>query len=182
MLLIFVILGLFPIIGCQQEAGQEMLATSPPKLESTPAIARKKGAKPGAPVSLASANMVAVSENKTSDIVVLLKAQAASGIIHVELKSSEGLQLMSSVETRDIHLNTDGYYHVTARVLAVNNGRYYLKLHVTIDNGEYSSSRVLAVIVQVGPLAEDSQSPSQMLKSNNSENVISLPAQENINR
>ena len=144
------------------------------------AVAHKKEIKPGAAVSLASVNLVTIDANQTSEIIVLLKAQSAIGTIHVETNTSEGLELISSAVAQDLSLNQDGYYQLPVSILAPRNGRYYLNLQVTINNDEYISSRVLAVIIQVGPLTDAINLPPRMLKSTTNENVISLPAQEKI--
>jgi hypothetical protein len=158
------------IIACQQKSGHEPNLSHPTK--------QKKAAKPGAAVSLASANMLTLTANQPSPVIVLLKANANAEIIQVEINPSEGLQLVSGAKVRDLHVDTDGLYHLPMSILASDNGRYYL--NITINNKEYSSSRALAVIIQVGALAEADTLPEKMLKSTLNESIISLPAEESI--
>ncbi|MES2824723.1 MAG: hypothetical protein V4732_14055 [Pseudomonadota bacterium] len=168
----------FPVVGCQQKSKQEIIAV---QLETSQSLKRTKTAKPGAPVSLASANLVTISENKESTVIVLLNGQSASGTIDVKISPSEGLQILSRTELLNVHLNEDGYYQLPVSLLASSNGRYYLNLQVIIGNSENVLSRGLAVIVQVGSPDEANQVPLRMMKSVTDENIISLPAQETIN-
>lgn len=177
-LLMILIFCLFPTAGCQQKGEQEVIAAP---LHKSQLLTRTKTAKPGAPVSLVSANRITINENKESTVIVLLKAQSASGTIDVQISSSEGLQVLSRAELLDVHLNADGYYQLPVSVLAPRNGRYYLNLQVIISNSENVLSRALAVIVQVGLPGEANQVPMQMMKPVTDENIISLPAQETIN-
>lgn len=175
--LIVLVVCLLPTTGCQQKSKHEMVSSS---VNESQLLTRTKTAKPGAPVSLISANIVTIGKNRESTVVVLLKAQSASEIIYIELNSSEGLQVLSGAEKKEVHLNTDGYYHLPVSVLALNSGRYYLNLRVIIGEPETFISRNLAIIIQVDPLAQADQSPMLMMKSVTEENIILLPAQETI--
>ena len=179
-LLIILICCFCTLVACQQKNGQNAHDVRVKEFQSPHATTHKKEVKPGTAVSLASANLVTINANQTTAIIVLLKAQAAAGTIHVETNTSEGLQLISGEEARDLSLNPDGYYQLPVSLLALGNGRYYLNLQVTINNDEYVSSRVLAVIIQVGPLADAINLSPKMLKPITNENLISLPAQESI--
>ncbi len=176
--LIVLIFCLLPTTGCQQKSKHEIVSSS---VNESQLLTRTKTTKPGASVSLASANMITIDENKESTVVVLLKAQSTSGVIQIKLNSSEGLQVLSGNEIQDVRLNADGYYQLPVSLLAPNSGRYYLNLHVVIGNAENFTSRALAVIVKVGPFTGADQLPLQMKKSVTGENIISLPAQETIN-
>jgi hypothetical protein len=177
-LLMVLIFCLFFVVGCQQKSKQEIIVAP---LKGSQSLTRTKTAKPGAPVSLVSANIVTVNENKESTVIVILKAQSASETIDVKINSSEGLQVLSVTEVRNVHLNANGYYEVPISVLALNDGRYYLHLQVLIGDAENFLSRALAIIVQVGSPNEAKQVPLRMMKSVTDENIILLPAQETIN-
>ncbi|MES2676470.1 MAG: hypothetical protein V4660_19685 [Pseudomonadota bacterium] len=169
---------LSPVLGCQQKSKQEIITAQP---ETSQSLKRNKTAKPGAPVILASAKSVTINENKASIIKLLLKAQFGSEVIDVKVSSSEGLQVLSDTEIKNVQLNADGYYQLPVSILASRNGRYYLNLQVITSNSENVLSRALAIIVQVGSSDESNQVPLKMMKSVTDENIILLPAQETIN-
>jgi hypothetical protein len=178
------------IVACQEKNGVEVMVASGHGLQAKAsshelptlrATGRVKEVKPGASVLLVSANKVNLVANHSSSIVVTLKAQSDLGTIQVDMNTSDGLQLMGSEKNQNVSLSADGYYPIPITLFAQNNGRYYLNLKVTINNGGYLSSRVLVVIAQVGPVVNSSNLPLKVLMSEPNKNIISLPAKESIN-
>lgn len=139
-----------------------------------------KEVKPGAKVSLASENTVTLAAGNTATVDILLNAQLGDGNMHVELNPSEGLQLQGSSSSYDFTATADGQYKISTNLYTPVDGRYYLNINATITAGDVSSSRSLAVIVQVGAIPSTAESPARSLQKASGENVVSLPAQERI--
>lgn len=140
----------------------------------------KKEIKPGASVSLESTAIININANQRTDIKLALKTPVSSGTMHVDVIPGDGLQVLNAPTTYDVTLDGSASYPYKADVFAPNNGRFYLNLHVTLDNAEVISSRSLAAIIQVGPIAEESLQSSKLLKTSSGENIISLPAEETV--
>lgn len=140
----------------------------------------KKEVKPGAPVNLDYPTLISINPNQATNINLALKTPAILGKMHVDIIPGDGLQLLNTRAAYDLTLDGSTSYPLTAELLAPSDGRFYLNLHVTLDDGETVSSRALAVIVQVGPSAAESEQPSKLLKTSSGENVISLPAEETV--
>jgi hypothetical protein len=167
-------------LSCQQKPTQESITTNAATAKPSAFMHELKAAKPGAPVGLASANLVVINLNKTTRVDIFLNVKAITGAMHVDVKPSEGLQLIKVMTAQDFKLDTNGKYNLSVDLLAVNRGRYYLNLQAQINDGESVSSRSLAVIIQVGSPVDDNQKSEKTLKQTTNENIISLPAQESI--
>lgn len=159
--------------ACQQKQDQ---AATGPAVSSQHA----KQAKPGAQVSLASANSVTLNAGSLASVDILLGAQVGDGTLHVELTPSEGLQLRGAKNSYEFTRSENGQYALKADLYAEANGRYYLNLNTTVRTGDASSFRSLALIVQVGSLPAIEDALPGLQKKAAGENVISLPAQEQI--
>jgi hypothetical protein len=107
---------------------------------------------------------------------VILDIKEPSGSLNVELSASNGLDLVATPIQQNINFVQSGAIKIPVKLHADANGRYYLNLHANVNNNDLSSTRNLAVIVQVG--AEVEKSPE--FKKITNDNVISLPAQETI--
>lgn len=177
------------LASCQQKAEQSVSENS----ANSEALknSKIKEAKPGAQVGLASDNVIFIAANKTSEIEILFRAQLGNGDMQVELNPGEGLQLPGVTQPYVFTANDTGLYRLGLQISAADNGRYYLNLKATINNGGVSSARTLAVIVQVGdePASENSTAASSAVNEKlsfdaiekpSSEAVVSLPAQERV--
>jgi hypothetical protein len=133
-----------------------------------------KEAKPGAPITLGSSSLVLMDVNQSTDIEIVLNAQPSDGELQIELVPTQGLELRNTQSQQKLSLNHAKKIPVT--LFASTNGRYYLNLHLSLNDQDSRSSRNLAVIVQVGPVVEE----SIKFKKTSGENVISLPAKETI--
>ncbi len=136
---------------------------------------KQKEAKPGASVKLISSSILTINPNEKTSFEMLLEAKDASGELTVDLSVPDELSLLDTPMHHTINLSSSNI-KIPVNLLAVANGRYYLKVHARINNGDTTSERNLAVIIQVGPNAEK----SVQLEKRSGENVISLPAQETI--
>ena len=168
------IIACVAISACAPKQGQSITSSSPASSFV------KKEIKPGAPVSLDSPSLVNINANQTTRINLALKTSTTMGKMHVDIIPGDGLQLLNTNPAYELVLDGSADYPFVAELLAPNNGRYYLNLHITLDNGETISLRTLAVIVQVGPSAEDNAISSKLFKTSTDERVISLPAEETV--
>jgi|GEM_PF-667535 len=180
LLLLMLVLGCWMLSACQQKNSQSNHPDTRVAEVSSAALKTTKDAKPGAKVRLASSSIVTLAAAKTTSIEILLNAQVDDGNMHVELNPSEGLQLLGDKASYDFTNNVDGQYKLKVDLYAANDGRYYLNLHTGITAGDASSSRSLAVIVQVGAVTAIDEQPTKALQKASGEKVISLPAEERI--
>jgi hypothetical protein len=142
----------------------------------------KKEIKPGAPVTLDSPALININANQATNINLALKTTTTLGNMRVDIIPGDGLQLLNKNSAYKLVLDGSPDYSLATELLAPNNGRFYLNLHISLDNGETISSRTLAVIVQVGPSAEESVQSDKLLKTLTGEHVISMPAEETVIR
>lgn len=136
----------------------------------------QKEVKPGAPVKLISPSIIYINPNEQTPAEILLEVKETSGELQIELSSSAELNLLDTTMQQTISLTSSSTVKIPVTLLATANGRYYLKIHVRINNGDGTSARNLAVIIQVGPVTEK----TVQLKKASGEHVISLPAHETI--
>lgn len=136
-----------------------------------------KGGKPGAPIELASPALVNIKPNEKSTVDIVLSTSVASGIVQILLTPTDNLQLLSAPQFDAVHIAKAQPLIIPVEVLANSNGRYYITLQLSFNDGEESSSRTLSVIVQVG---EPAQEQAATLQKPSGNNIISLPAHETI--
>lgn len=137
---------------------------------------QQKDVKPGASVKLISPSILTIDPNKQTSTEILFETTESSGEFIVELFAPTGLSLLNTPTQQTINLVSPGNIKIPISLLAVTNGRYYLKMHILMKKGDSIAVRNLAVIIQVGPEPEK----AVQLKKTSGENVISLPAQETI--
>jgi hypothetical protein len=133
-----------------------------------------KEAKPGAPITLSSSSLISLNSNTPTQVEILLDTQISQGELQVELETTAGLELMNTQSRQQLSLTHPIKIPIT--LIANTNGRYYLNLHLDLSTNDSRLTRNLAVIVQVGPVAEE----TVKFKKAAGENVISLPAKETI--
>lgn len=138
------------------------------------AVVRVKEAKPGAAIKLISSPIVFISANEPTQVDLLLNAKESTGALNLELSATDGLEVLDTQMHQKITLTPSITIKVPVKLRAITDGRYYLNIHTSIDNGS-SPSRTLALIVQVG-----AEGKAIQLKKPSGENVITLPAQETI--
>ena len=172
----------FLMSACHKKNEQENISVQQQDVPHVFLPEKNRTAKPGAAVSLASENIITLSVNKAKTINILLNAQLGTGTMLVSLNPSKDLQLLGRNDgfEYEFQANASGQYQLSLDVLAVNAGRYYLNLNVTINNAENSSSRTLAVILQTDILLKDDGELIKNLKPASTKHIISLPAQETI--
>lgn len=155
----------------------------PQYMESKKTIVHKT-AKPGAMVSLATPSLVEISENQKVPVTVELKTTVRSGKMEVDISALDGLQLLTENKRFGFTLNGADTYSIPVDLIAIKQGRYYVNLAVSIDDGETVMMRTLAVIVQAGKVIQVNreQKTQFSLKSSDgsNENIIIMPAQETI--
>ena len=136
---------------------------------------RVKAAKPGAPIKLISESIITINPNELSQINIELQTMELGGYLEIDFLPVSGLNLVNT----EAHLSLEivsQTVKLPVTLLAPMKGRYYLNMHTRIKDGESSSTRALAIIVQVG----EQKDKDVQFKKISGENVISLPAQEKI--
>lgn len=106
--------------------------------------------KPGASVEIVGEKRVYLQPGETLDWVLSLSSAESSGELHATLSTSEGLELVSNQREFDFKLTSKGAYAMPVTVRALNEGRYYLYVQAQVSAEGRTSSRALAVAVQVG--------------------------------
>lgn len=106
--------------------------------------------KPGASVEIAGEKRLYLQPGETLDWVLSLSSAESSGDLHAALSTSEGLELISNKREFDFSLTSKGAYAMPVTVRALNEGRYYLYVQTRVSAEGRTSSRALAVAVQVG--------------------------------
>lgn len=167
-IILFMGLAFFCLLGCHEKSS----ATSQPNKIGT----HTKEVKPGAAVKLISSPIISINANELVQIELLLDVKESSGTLSLEFSPTNGLSLLDTNALQNFHFSQATTINIPVKVRANSNGRYYLNIHVSIDNGDSLSTRNLALIVQVGAEVEK----STQLKKMSNENVISMPAQETI--
>ena len=154
--------------GCSGKSGKT-LATEPGSTTS-----HSKEVKPGAPVKLVSTSNISITPNQPTQINVELETSEMNGYLELDLLPSQGLDIGDTPNHQT--LNVTNIIKIPMTLLVRTDGRYYLNIHIRINNGESSSTRILALIVHAGEKAET----KTQFKKPTEENVVSLPAEEKI--
>jgi len=165
-------LALFVIaafLSCNEKPITELITATKP-------VQTTKTAKPGAAIKLVSNSLIAISANELVHTDILLEAMESQGELIVEFSSSQGLILDNISPSHTIKLNGAAPIKIPVAIRAISNGRYYLNMHISLNNTDAISVRNIALIVQVGPLLDS----AVKFQKTAGENLIVLPAQETI--
>lgn len=136
--------------------------------------------KPGAAVSLKNSELLYAAVPGVYEYQLQLLSPNHEGEMTVDVSTSDGLALVSSVRHFAFELQEGGEYRVPLTINASAEGRFYIQLHVSITVNGQSSSRVIAAILQVGETTVKAQKAATKSSAQEAEAVISLPAQETI--
>ncbi len=157
------------LLGCMEKPVTE--ATMPSK-----SVQATKTTKPGAAIKLVSNSLISITANELVHTEVVLEAMESGGELIIDFATSQGLSLKSISTPQTIKFAGSAPVKIPVSLIATTNGRYYLNMHISLNNADVISVRNLAVIVQVGPLVEK----AVQLQKTTGENIILLPAQETI--
>lgn len=163
------LLAIAALLGCMEKSVTEF----PTPIKS---IQSTKTAKPGADIKLVSNALIAIMANELAHTDIVLETMESSGELIIEFFPSQGLSLKNTSTPHVIKFDSSAPIKIPVSLAAMTNGRYYLNMHISLNNMDSISVRNLAVIVQVGPLAEQ----AVKLQKTVGENIIVLPAQETI--
>lgn len=136
--------------------------------------------KPGAAVSLESNEPLYAAVPGVYEYQLQLLSPNHEGKMIVDASTSDGLTIVSSLRHFEFDLQEDGEYKLPVTINSSAEGRFYIHLHVSVIVNGQSTSRVIAVILQVGETAMKAQKITAKSAGNDTEEVISLPAQETI--
>lgn len=134
--------------------------------------------KPGAAVSLKNSQPLYAANPGVYDYQLQLISPSKTGTITVVTSASDGVMIVSPEREVAFQLQEFGEYVLPLTVNASTEGRFYIQLQVTISEGEHSSKRAIAAILQVGEPVIKAQKAEG--RSSAVDGVISLPAQETI--
>mgnify|MGYP006910062743 CR=1 FL=1 len=157
------------LFGCMEKPVTEV--TLPSK-----SVQATKTTKPGAAIKLVSNSLISITANELVHTEVVLEAMESGGELIIDFSSSQGLSLENISSPQTIKFDGSAPVKIPVSLIATTNGRYYLNMHISLNNADTISVRNLAVIVQVGPLVEK----AVKLQKTADENIIALPAQETI--
>lgn len=137
--------------------------------------------KPGAAVKLENSQPFFLAGPGAADLELVLSAPVTGGLMQVGISTSAGLELVSAPAYYEFPLGQGTEYKLPIQIRAVNEGRYYINLQVSIARGEQRDQRIITAIVQVGaPVMKAQKAATGAAVKNSEDKVISQPAQETI--
>lgn len=155
--------------------------------EKRPQIEKEKRAheahalvKPGAAVNLKSRDPLSAVAPGVYEYRVVLISPNHAGKMTIDVSTSADIAIVSSERHFEFELQPNGEYGVPLTLSADVEGRFYIQLHVSVTADGESSTRVIAVILQVGEPTVKAQKTAEKSSGEESDTVISLPAQETI--
>lgn len=113
--------------------------------------------KPGAAIRLLNTDPIILSPNTEQSVTLGLSAPD-NGELTLRIDADAGLVVAQDESTYMIDL-ANGDPTLTFTIKALEPGRFHIKFHASIDQGDRSSARVFGIAVQVGP--EDPPSTTQ---------------------
>lgn len=136
--------------------------------------------KPGAAVKLKSVAPVFFARPGVYEQAFVLLSPLSGGVMSIDVTAADGISILSTERHFEFELKADTEYSVPLTLHMTEEGRFYVQLHITVNAEGYSSTRAISAIVQVGAPVVKSQKAATAKTANDSEAVISLPAQESI--
>lgn len=140
-------------------------------------VAHKKTTKPGASVIVLNNQPIMLNSAGVHDLEILLYFPAPHGEVSVQAASSQGVQILSTVDPAFFPVPERGEYRLPISVNIQHEGRHYIHLNVSVMTKDVTQKRAVSVILQVGKMQSRLQ---KSISSGNSGAVIELPAQESI--
>lgn len=136
--------------------------------------------KPGAQISLATNEIYPLKAGVVGDMKLVLLTPYTEGQLSVTVSASEGLALVSDVTDFNFLLEADTDYVIPLKLLAQEDGRYYVHLQVNLESEGRRTFRALSAIVQVGQEDTVTKEKLKIHKAGEATSVILLPAEETI--
>lgn len=165
----FTLLIFLALTGCEEKATTDSLAP----LIANPST---KNAKPGASIWLRSTSPLYITPYDLVHTDIFLETSESSGELTIHFSPSEGLTLKNMDSQQFIKLDGSGSIKIPLSLHTTSVGRYYLNMHITVNNADTVSVRNIAVIVQAGAILEK----NIKLEKVTGENIIRLPTKETI--
>lgn len=166
---IVILLAITGLCACTEKFAAETPA-------SVKAAQTTKMAKTGAAIKLVSDSLISILPNQPTQATIVLANMDSQSDISVQFSPSPGLILGDTAVHQVIQNVQATSVKIPITLIAINSGRYYLNMHISVNNTEATAVRNLAVIVQVGSVVKH----VPQLKKTAGENIIVLPAQETI--
>lgn len=135
--------------------------------------------KPGAGVSFENTTPHVLQQNVPEDVLLVLLASGAEGVMDVRITVSEGLTL-NSQNTIRFELLPNGRYELPVNITAHQQGRHYINLQVLTNINKRQATRALAAVVQVGNELQLQKNQGLAPSSATDDGVVIMPAEETI--
>jgi hypothetical protein len=175
------IVAALSLFACKSETVmQPTKVNSAAEAKSEKDSVRQVSGKPGASVTLKSPQPLLLADTGVQDVRFQLISPIHNGTMNVSVTANEGISIISEMREFTFSLNESDNYQIPLTLNIAHEGRHYVQLYITVNNGGQTSVRSLAVILQVGKAAIKVQKPAIESSVGSSEQVISLPAQETI--
>lgn len=136
--------------------------------------------KPGAAVKLKSVAPIFFATPGVYEQTFVLLSPLSAGVMSIDVSAADGISILSTERHFEFELKTDTEYSLPLTLNMTEEGRFYVQLHIMVNADGHSSTRAISAIVQVGAPSVKSQKAAAAKTANDSEAVISLPAQESI--
>jgi hypothetical protein len=133
--------------------------------------------KPGASVSISNSQPIVLGSLGAQDLVLTLEGPAAFDELSVRVASSDGLSLLSPIDSVTFLPTSTGKYNLPLSLNVKREGRHYVRLYVELVTANSRAQRVVSAIIQVGSTITKQQ---KTIPKRNTDGVISLPAQEQV--
>lgn len=139
-----------------------------------------KRVKPGASVSLKDSAPLYALTPGVYEYNLSLISPDHSGKMTVVASVGDGATIISPITHFEFILADNGEYVVPLAINVAHEGRFYIQLHISVMTEGQSTTRVIAVILQVGEPTVKTQKTLNKSSTTSADEVIVLPAQETI--
>lgn len=167
-----------PLYACY--TGNHQTVAAPQKSDSPTTVKhhsyQKKTMKPGASVKILNLQPMVLNTAGLHDIELVLHSASYPGEMNIDLTASDGMSILSAAVIA-IPLVKKGEYKIPVSLNIPREGRYYLRMNVTVTGKEINEKRVLSAIIQVGETVDKQQ---KTVPASTTDKVVSLPAQEHV--
>lgn len=141
--------------------------------------------KPGAQVKLVNNQVYKLEADVEKTLVLKLITSYSHGEMHIRLSASEGLVLQEAAEKISFVLGQGEIYEIPLNISATIAGRHYVHLHIDVSAGNRKVFKSISAIIQAQTASEEPRLLRGAQKAgangnNSGDEVISLPAQEEI--
>jgi len=139
--------------------------------------------KPGAAVTISHDVKGQIDPNSNGHAVVTLRESYDAGMMTVDVTSDDGLEVFAVSSRADFPMDGTDAHVMDVYFTARKQGRHYLNIIASIDDGAgQSSSRAKSIAVQVGDPANNAKSDNNtnIQTTKEGERIVVMEAEETI--